>query len=110
MNAKEQFTEDVMSSLDGAGRARLNPGVREKILKGSRERGAGSRERGAGSGEQGAGSVKFGLVWKIAAVILLLISLNVFTMVHFSKSTVSSSNSTKSVAVEYFSYINHYNL
>ena len=55
-------------------------------------------------------SVKFSLVWKIAAIILLLVSLNVFTMVHFSKSTESSSNTTKSVALEYFSYINHYNL
>ncbi len=110
MKAKEQFTDDVMRSLDGANRARLSPGMREKILMGSGERGAGSREQGAGSGEQGMGSVSFSLVWKIAAIVLLLVSLNVFTMVHFSKSTVSSSNTTKSVAVEYFSYINHYNL
>ncbi|MCX6283949.1 MAG: hypothetical protein NTW31_06930 [Bacteroidetes bacterium] len=105
MNAKERFTDDVMSSLDGADRATLDQSVREDILRGM---------QGAGYGMRDAGyridSLKFSLVWKIAAIMLLLISLNVFTMMHFSKSTVSSLNATKSVALEYFSYINHYNL
>ncbi|MEI7492845.1 MAG: hypothetical protein WCK92_15705 [Bacteroidota bacterium] len=105
MNAKEEWIAKTMESLDGAGRATLSQGVKEKIL---------NRMRDAGYGMQDAGyrmdSVKFSLVWKIAAIILLLVSLNVFTMVHFSKSTESSSNTTKSVALEYFSYINHYNL
>ena len=46
MNAKEQFTDDVMRSLDGAGRATLDRNVREGILKGMQD--AGYRMQDAG--------------------------------------------------------------
>ena len=87
-----------MESLDGARPARLSPDAIESILK--RMQDPGSR----------IDSVKFSLVWKIAAIILLLISLNVFTIVHYSSSSGSSKVISKSVANEYFSYIATYNL
>jgi len=103
MNAKEKFTDDVMGSLDGAGRARLDQSVRESIMKGMQD--PGSRMQDAGFG-----IVRVGMIWKIAAVILLLISLNVFTMVYFNKSSAKSTNAAKSVASEYFSYMGTINL
>jgi hypothetical protein len=98
MNAREQWVDTTMESLDGAGRAALNPFVREKILQKLHEP---VRE---------AEALKFSLVWKFAAIILLLISLNVFTMVYFDSSMGSGQSTTRSVASEYFSYIDHYNL
>ncbi|MEI8007194.1 MAG: hypothetical protein WCI48_13390 [Bacteroidota bacterium] len=98
MKTKEEWVDKAMESLDGAGRAELNPFVRERILQGF----SGTVK------EQSA--LKPGLAWKIAAIILLLISLNVFTIVYYHKSSAGSSNPAKSVASEYFSYIDHYNL
>ncbi len=98
MKTKKEWVDKAMESLNGAGRAELNPFVRERILQGLSEPVT----------EQA--TVKPGLVWKIAAVILLLISLNVFTIVYYNRSSGSSSNPARSVASEYFSYIDHYNL
>ena len=113
-----------MASLDAAGRAVINPGFRENILKGignsetgNRKPGIGNSEFGIrkpgigiGNSEFGYGTIKRSMIWKIAAVILLLISLNVFTMVYYSKSSGSGQSATKTVASEYFSYIDNYNL
>ncbi len=112
MKTKEEWVDKVMGSLDGASRAELNPAAKEDLLK--RIQNAGCRMRDAGYGMQGAGyridPVEPALAWKIAAVILLLVSLNVFTMVYYHKSSAGSINPAKSVASEYFSYIDHYNL
>ena len=98
MKTKEEWVDQAMESLNAVGRAELNPFVRERILQGF-----------AGPVKEQA-SIKPGLVWKIAAIILLLISLNVFTILHYSKSSGNGQSSTRSVASEYFSYIDHYNL
>jgi len=98
MKTKEEWVDRAMVSLDGAGRAEINPFVRERILQ------------GFSWPVKEQVNLKPGLVWKIAAVILLLISLNVFTMVYYHKSSAGSNNPVKSVASEYFSYIDHYNL
>ena len=119
MNAKEKFTDDAMRSLDGVGRATLDQSVREKMLKGMQD--AGSRMQDAGYGMQDAGyriqdtgyriqDQSFSLLWKFAAVLLLLISLNVFTMVYFNKSSANSVKSTNPVVSEYFSYMDTINL
>ena len=110
MNAKEQFTDDVMRSLDGAGRAALDQSVKEKILKGMQDAGYRIQDPGCRMQDAGYGTVRVGMIWKIAAVIFLLISLNVFTMVYFSKSSSGRANSAKSVASEYFSYMDPINL
>ena len=130
MNAKEQFTDDVMRSLDGAGRATLDRNVREGILIGMQDAGcrmqdAGYRMQDTGCRMQDTGcrmqdtgyqmadsgwQIKTSMVWKIAAVILLLVSLNVFTMTYFNKSTTNQAKSTNPVASEYFSYLNTINL
>jgi hypothetical protein len=98
MKTKEEWVDKAMGSLDGAGRAELNPAANEELLK--RMQDAGYR----------IDPVKPAMVWKIAAVILLLISLNVFTIVYYHKSAAGSSSPASSVASEYFSYIDHYNL
>jgi len=105
MKAKEEWVNKAMGSLDGAGRAELNPGIRKNILHGIREPGPGSREPGTIKD-----SVSYSLAWKIAAGILLLISLNVFTMVYYSKSSGNRQTTARSLATEYFSYMDHYNL
>jgi len=98
MKTKEEWVDKAMGSLDGAGRAELNPAAKEELLKRMRDTG------------YGIDPVKPSLVWKIAAVILLLISLNVFTFVYYHTSPAVSNSPASSVASEYFSYISHYNL
>ena len=98
MNTKDQWINQTMESLDGAGRAGLSPSIREKIP---------DRIQAPWAGTD---SVAIGLVWKIAAVILLLISLNVFTLTVSHRSSGNTRDSAKSVASEYFSYIDNYNL
>ena len=105
MNAKEQWTERVMESLDGAGRASMDQSVKEKILKGMQDAGSVSHEPRVVTE-----TITLSRVMKIAAVIMLLISLNVFTMVYFSKSSSGRANAAKSVASEYFSYVDTINL
>ena len=99
-----------MASLDAAERAVSNPGLRENILNGIRNPESGISEPGNGNSESGYGTIRKSTVWKIAAAILLLVSLNVFTMVYYGKSPGTSQSATKSVASEYFSYIDNYNL
>ena len=97
MNSKEEWIAKTLESLDGATRAELNPFAGERILRKAAEP--------AGA----ILSLTSGVALKIAAVILLLISLNVFTLICFQHSSGGSSNATGSVANEYFSYIDHYN-
>jgi hypothetical protein len=97
MNTKEEWINHTMESLDGAGCAALNPFVREKILQ------------RINTPEPVTDSIKFSIVWKVAAVILLLISLNVFTLVYFSRTSGIGQGTSRSVASEYFSYIDNYN-
>ncbi len=98
MNTKEQWINKTMESLDGIGRAGLSPFIREKILQNVH----------TPLPEQI--SVKFLRVWKIAAAIILLISLNIFTLIHLQRSSGTIQNPLKSVASEYFLYIDTYNL
>jgi hypothetical protein len=97
MNAQEQWISKTLSSLDGAGRAELNPLVREKIL----EQAMGLRREKR--------TLTMQTVWKIAAVALVLISLNLFTMVRFHRSVQASQNPVHSMAGEYFSYLSTIN-
>lgn len=48
--------------------------------------------------------------WKIAAIILILVSFNVFTMVYFASGPVKDQKEMSSVANELFSYIETINL
>ena len=98
MNAKEHWIDVTMESLDGVGRAALNPSVKEKILEGFQ------------ATVTVRDSISIKQVWKIAAVILLLFSLNVFTIVYFGKPSGNRHYQAKSIAREYFSYLGNYNL
>ncbi len=97
MNAKEQWIDDAMASLDNAEQASLSEAVREKIIR---------RALFITQKEHLRSTT---LVWKLAAIILLLISLNLFTMIHLRNSAAGEANPVNSLAVEYFLYIGTYN-
>jgi hypothetical protein len=54
--------------------------------------------------------IPFRMAWKIAAAVLLLISLNVFTLVYLSSSSATGQSASGSIASEYFFFIDRYNL
>ena len=96
MKTKDQWIDKVMESLDDTDRALLNPMIRENILQGIQ------------SPVYRQHTINSGMIWKMAAMILLLISFNIFTMVHFKVPTRATKDIEKSVASEYFSYIDTY--
>jgi len=110
MNVKEQWTERTLGSLDGIRRAELSREVREKILQTFTDDRCQISDIRYQSSDIINGTVRSSLVWKLAAVILLLISLNVFTMVYYSRTSGNAGNGAKSVASEYFSYMDNFNL
>jgi len=95
MNTKENWIDKTMESLDGAGRLVLNHEVQEKIIKEILLH------------QRGKEMSVFPMVWKFAAVIVILIGLNVFTFTHSTRSTVQ--NPERTIATEYFSYLDTYN-
>jgi hypothetical protein len=98
MNTKEEWINKAMASLDNADRASLNPLVKETILQ---------RLRFPQSVRKG---VTVRLLLKIAAMILLLVSLNIFTVAHFRKNTEKVKRAAGTIARDYFSYIDMYQL
>jgi hypothetical protein len=97
METKENWINKTMESLDGVNRAESDPLLFDKALQRIQH------------GNPTVVSIRSGLVWRIAALILILISFNVFTLV-YSKTSGNSHNTAKSVANEYFSYIDSINL
>ena len=98
METKEQWINKTLESLDEAEQAGLNPFVQETILQRVK------------TPSFIVHSVSYKRIWKLAAVILILISLNVFTLLYFPPSSSTVKNPVKVIAGEYFSYIDIYNL
>ena len=96
MKTKDPWIDKAMESLDDTDRALLDPLIREMILH---------RIQSPVHRQQ---TLNSGLVWKKAAMILLLISFNIFTIVHFKVPTRAVQDIENSVASEYFSYIDIY--
>jgi hypothetical protein len=96
MNTKEHWINKTMESLDGAARAVVSPFLEEKIF------------RTAVNPQPIPDPGKFRQIVKYAAIGLLLVSLNVVTFLHFHKASTFE-NPVKSIASEYFSYIDTYN-
>jgi hypothetical protein len=95
MNAKEQFIKEVMESIDSIKRAEVSPLLNEKL----------NRNWKFEIGNSIA-FIRPQLILKVAASIALLITINIFSWVNYSKSTGTSGQDIKTFAKEYFSYFN----
>ena len=98
METKEEWITKTMESLEGTDRAESDPLLFDKVLQRIQ------------NDQLKVVSIHKQVIWKAAALILILISFNVFTLVYFSSSSDNSINTVKSVANEYFSYIDSINL
>ena len=98
METKEDWINKTMESLDGANRAECDPLLFDKLLERMHHH------------KPKVISVYSRLACRVAALILILISFNVFTLVYFFGTSGNRQNTAKSVANEYFSYIDSINL
>jgi hypothetical protein len=98
METKENWINKTLESLNGVNRAESDPLLFEKALQRIQH------------GNPTIISIRSSMIWRVAALILVLISFNVFTMVYFTKASGISQNNVKSVAYEYFYYIDSINL
>jgi hypothetical protein len=92
MNTREQRIGEIMESLDGMHRAQGDPLLHEKV------------EARLGKSGRTAFLPATGLLLKIAAGLALLISVNVISVVYYTRSA-SAETSSNPVATGYFSYI-----
>ena len=93
MKIKEQWISETMESLDGIQPATGDPFIHDKIMR----RLANSRDKHI--------TLQPGILWQIAAGLALLITLNICSVVIYSKSTTTDQTQVKTLANEYFSYI-----
>jgi hypothetical protein len=98
METKENWINNTLESLDGVNRAESDPLLFDKALQ--------RIQRGTPT----IISIRSRMFWRVAALILVLISFNVITMVYFAKTSGNNRINVKSVANEYFSYIDSINL
>lgn len=98
METKENWINKTLESLDDVNRAESDPLLFDKAMQ---------RIQHA---TPTIISIRLRMIWRIAALILVLISFNVFTLVYFAKASGNSQINVKSVANEYFSYIDSINL
>ena len=98
METKEEWINKTMESLEGMNRAESDPVLFDKVLQRIQNH------------QPMVVSIHKQMIWKAAALILILISMNVFTLVYFSKSPDKDQNAVRTVANEYFSYIDSINL
>jgi len=98
MEAKEEWINKAMESLDGANRAESDQYLFDKALQRIQ------------NDIPTIISIRSRRIWRLAALILVLISFNVFTLLYFARASGNSQNNVNSVANEYFSYIDSINL
>ena len=94
MKTKEQWINETMESLEGISRAECDPRLYDRVMQ--------------ALGNSRPGTIPFNprLVWKIAAGLALLISVNILSIVHYSRTHESGQTQINTLASEYFSYIN----
>jgi len=94
MNLIEKRVEETMQSLDNIHRAEMDGNLHQRIMNRLR--------RGSGR----IISIAPQTVWRAAAAIVLLIAMNVFSILHFSKAHGEGGAKMESnaFAQEYFSY------
>jgi hypothetical protein len=98
MNAKEEWIDRVMASLDRAGKAEWEKAGKERVLD--------RILHGTGA----AKSLLPSYLLKAAAVILLLAGLNALTMAFYGKNQAEVQDSSVATDNDSFTYLNTYNL
>jgi len=93
MNKMEQQIDKTLESLDGIHRAKSNYFMYEKVMQRINNDGLKTLTR------------QSRIIWQMAALILILISINLLSLVYFSKTSGQSQDNVKSIANEYFSYM-----
>lgn len=93
MNSKEKWISDTMASIEGIRRAEWDTLAFEKVTERFRNP---DRKIFVLTPRQ---------LWQVAAGLALLISLNVLSLVYYPRSTDTSQNNVKTLASEYFSYL-----
>jgi hypothetical protein len=98
METKDEWIGRTLESLDGMESAGCPPELQERMIKAIPVRG------------RTIPLYTSSVLWKAAAVILILLGLNIVTIFHYSRSETKENESAGTVASEYFSYINNFNL
>ena len=98
MNTKEEWISETMESLEDIQPAASDPILAEKVMNRILHQ------------KPVVISLHTPMVLRAAALILLLISFNLITFIYFAKETDTSENNVRSIATEYFSYIDSLNL
>lgn len=94
MKTTEYCIRETVNSLDGIQRAECDSLLYEKVLLRIHQQ------------KTKRVYLKPGFLWKIAAMVTLLIGLNVYTLLQYNKTGKSNTITTAStIAEEYFSYI-----
>ncbi|MCX6279114.1 MAG: hypothetical protein NT004_13615 [Bacteroidetes bacterium] len=93
MNAKEKWINETMGALDGIRRAHVNPelidGFTTKIIH----------------QKQKTSKIRPAVLWRVAATLAILISLNILGAIYYRQSYNTSQETTKAVASEYLYYL-----
>ena len=98
MKTKEEWISETMESLDDIQPADGDPILAEKVMNRIRLQ------------EPVVFSFRAPVVLRAAAAIVLLISFNLITFIYFAGGKDAPENNVKSIASEYFSYIDSLNL
>jgi hypothetical protein len=93
MKTKEKWIDETMEAFDGITRAEGDPFIHEKVMQRIHQN------------PPEIMRIQPALIWKIAAGIAVLVSINLFTLFHRNPSSVKDQTAVKTMASEYFSYI-----
>jgi hypothetical protein len=97
METKEEWINKTMESLDGIKVAECDPLLFNNLLEHFHPP------------KSNVFSIQSKMILRLAAMILIIISFNVFTLVWFTRSQNNNQDYVKSVANEYFSYMGSIN-
>ncbi|MEI6454779.1 MAG: hypothetical protein WCO93_00695 [bacterium] len=93
MEAKEQWINETMESLNGLNRARADQSLLHDLL--------GRIDRN----ERKTVTLRTGTLMRIAAGIVILVALNIISILFYDHLNSSEQTNRKLVATEYFSYL-----
>jgi hypothetical protein len=96
MEHKEKWINETLESIDGIHQAEANPFLYDKVLNQLNKQ------------KSKPDLIQLRVLYRLAACIVVFIGLNIFTILHFNKSSVVSAQDNKSAfAKEYFSYLDN---